>query len=257
MSTILDIHDLSASYDQQEILKHVSIHLEQGQVLGIVGESGSGKTTLLNCILQLDKYLCINGGQLRYKDINLLQLSTKERRQLYRKDIATIFQSSNEMLVPTRRIQDQFYETTKGLFTKKETKEKAISLFEQFALENPERILHSYPFELSLGMAQRVAIALALIHQPKLLLCDEPTSALDVKNANEVMELLRMYKEKEKMSMLLITHHLGLAGKLCDDIAVMYRGEIVEHNSAETIFSTPHHPYTKQLLHALPKVEQV
>ncbi len=172
-------------------------------------------------------------------------------------EIATIFQNSNFTLVPTRKISSQFYETTKGRLTQEETRQKAYLLFEQFKLKNPERIFHSYPFELSIGMAQRVAVSLALMNGPSLLLCDEPTSALDVKSAYEMVRLLKQLKEEKGMTMLVITHNIALAAQLCDRIAVMHQGCIVEVQDTKTLIESPMHAYTKQLLAALPKTEDL
>ena len=176
---ILEVNNVTAGYGDTEVLHDVSLAVYPAEVIGIVGQSGSGKTSLLNCVLQLEPNLEILSGEILYSHQNLLTLNKKEYSRLFQDEIAVIFQNSNFTLVPTRKISSQFYETTRGRLTQGETRQKAYRLFEQLELKNPERIFHGYPFELSIGMAQRVAVSLALMNDPSLLLCDEPTSALD------------------------------------------------------------------------------
>ncbi len=254
---ILEVNNVTAGYGDTEVLHDVSLTVYPAEVIGIVGQSGSGKTSLLNCVLQLEQNLEITSGEILYSNQNLLTLNKKEYRRLFQDEIATIFQNSNFTLVPTRKISSQFYETTKGRLTQEETRQKAYLLFEQFKLNNPERIFHSYPFELSIGMAQRVAVSLALMNDPSLLLCDEPTSALDVKSAYEMVQQLKKLKEEKGMTMVVITHNIALAAQLCDRIAVMHQGCIVEVQDTKTLIESPMHAYTKQLLAALPKTEDL
>ena len=254
---ILEVNNVTAGYGDTEVLHDVSLTVYPAEVIGIVGQSGSGKTSLLNCVLQLEPNLEITSGEILYSNQNLLTLNKKEYRRLFQDEIATIFQNSNFTLVPTRKISSQFYETTKGRLTQEETRQKAYLLFEQFKLKNPERIFHGYPFELSIGMAQRVAVSLALMNDPSLLLCDEPTSALDVKSAYEMVRQLKQLKEEKGMTMVVITHNIALAAQLCDRIAVMHQGCIVEVQDTKTLIESPMHAYTKQLLAALPKTEDL
>lgn len=254
---ILEINNLTAGYNDTEVLHDVSLAVYPAEVIGIVGQSGSGKTSLLNCVLQLEPNLEISSGEILYSHQNLLTLNKKEYRRLFQDEIAVIFQNSNFTLVPTRKISSHFYETTKGRLTQGETRQKAYRLFEKFELKNPERIFHSYPFELSIGMAQRVAVSLALMNDPSLLLCDEPTSALDVKSAFEMVRQLKQLKEEKGMTMVVITHNIALAAQLCDRIAVMHQGCIVEVQDTKTLIESPMHAYTKQLLAALPKTEDL
>ena len=254
---ILELNHVTAGYGDIEVLHDVSLAVYPAEVIGIVGQSGSGKTSLLNCILQIEQNLKVTSGEISHLNQNLLTLNKKEYRRLFRDEISIIFQNSNFTLVPTRKISSQFYETTKGRLTKEETRQKAYRLFEKFELKNPERILHSYPFELSIGMAQRVAVSLALMNGPSLLLCDEPTSALDVKSAYEMVRQLKQLKEDKGMTMLVITHNIALAAQLCDRIAVMHQGCIVEVQDTKTLIESPMHAYTKQLLAALPKTEDL
>ena len=254
---ILELNHVTAGYGDIEVLHDVSLAVYPAEVIGIVGQSGSGKTSLLNCILQIEQNLKVTSGEISHLNQNLLTLNKKEYRRLFRDEISIIFQNSNFTLVPTRKISSQFYETTKGRLTKEETRQKAYHLFEKFELKNPERIFHSYPFELSIGMAQRVAVSLALMNGPSLLLCDEPTSALDVKSAYEMVRQLKQLKEEKGMTMVVITHNIALAAQLCDRIAVMHQGCIVEVQDTKTLIESPMHAYTKQLLAALPNTEDL
>ena len=254
---ILEVNNLTAGYGDTEVLHDVSLAVYPAEVIGIVGQSGSGKTSLLNCVLQLEPNLEISSGEILYSHQNLLTLNKKEYRRLFQDEIAVIFQNSNFTLVPTRKISSQFYETTRGRLTQVETRQKAYRLFEQLELKNPERIFHGYPFELSIGMAQRVAVSLALMNNPSLLLCDEPTSALDVKSAFEMVRQLKQLKEEKGMTMVVVTHNIALAAQLCDRIAVMHQGHIVEVQDTKTLIESPMHAYTKQLLAALPKTEDL
>ena len=254
---ILEVNHVTAGYGETEVLHDVSLAVYPAEVIGIVGQSGSGKTSLLNCVLQLEPNLEISSGEILYSHQNLLTLNKKEYRRLFQDEIAVIFQNSNFTLVPTRKISSQFYETTRGRLTQVETRQKAYRLFEQLELKNPERIFHGYPFELSIGMAQRVAVSLALMNNPSLLLCDEPTSALDVKSAFEMVRQLKQLKEEKGMTMVVVTHNIALAAQLCDRIAVMHQGHIVEVQDTKTLIESPMHAYTKQLLAALPKTEDL
>ena len=254
---ILEVNHVTAGYGETEVLHDVSLAVYPAEVIGIVGQSGSGKTSLLNCVLQLEPNLEISSGEILYSHQNLLTLNKKEYRRLFQDEIAVIFQNSNFTLVPTRKISSQFYETTRGRLTQVETRQKAYRLFEQLELKNPERIFHGYPFELSIGMAQRVAVSLALMNDPSLLLCDEPTSALDVKSAFEMVRQLKQLKEEKGMTMVVVTHNIALAAQLCDRIAVMHQGHIVEVQDTKTLIESPMHAYTKQLLAALPKTEDL
>ena len=254
---ILEVNHVTAGYGETEVLHDVSLAVYPAEVIGIVGQSGSGKTSLLNCVLQLEPNLEISSGEILYSHQNLLTLNKKEYRRLFQDEIAVIFQNSNFTLVPTRKISSQFYETTRGRLTQVETRQKAYRLFEQLELKNPERIFHGYPFELSIGMAQRVAVSLALMNDPSLLLCDEPTSALDVKSAFEMVRQLKQLKKEKGMTMVVVTHNIALAARLCDRIAVMHQGHIVEVQDTKTLIESPMHAYTKQLLAALPKTEDL
>ncbi len=254
---ILELNHVTAGYGDIEVLHDVSLAVYPAEVIGIVGQSGSGKTSLLNCILQIEQNLKITSGEILYLNQNLITLNKKEYRRLFRDEISIIFQNSNFALVPTRKISSQFYETTKGRLTKEETRQKAYDLFRKFELKEPERIFNSYPFTLSIGMAQRVAVSLALMNDPKLLLCDEPTSALDVKSAYEMVQQLKRLKEEKGMTMVVVTHNIALAAQLCNRIAVMYQGRIVEVQETNTLIKNPMHAYTKELLAALPKTEDL
>lgn len=256
MQNILKVTSLSTAYGSKKILEDISFEINRGEILGIVGESGSGKTTIFNSLLGLKPELKILSGDIEFKDKNMLKLSPNEKRKILGKEIGTVFQNSSTSLVATRKIKSQFEETVKNKIniTKSQIKKDALELFNLLSLENPDLIYNSYPFELSGGMQQRVALALSLILKPELLLCDEPTSALDVRVEYDlVKELSRLRKEKN-LAILIITHNLALAKKLCDKIMVVYGGRIMEYRQTKSLIENPLHPYTNNLINAIPKL---
>lgn len=255
MTKLLEIDRLHVSYGNTKILQDISLSIDRGQIVGIVGESGSGKSTLFHAILDLEKDLKVNKGYINFKGINLLEYKEKNKRTIMGPEIGTVFQSSSYSLVPTRKIGKQFEEAVlvHKNWTKEEIKQKSIELFQDFGLKEPEKIYDSYSFELSGGMRQRVSLAIALILSPDLLLCDEPTSALDVQVENEIIKLLARLREEKNIGILLITHNLLLAQYLCDKIIVMYGGRILEYRPAKSLMEEPFHPYSKDLLEAVPK----
>ena len=254
MTKLLELKKLQVSYGNTKILQDISLSLNRGEILGIVGESGSGKSTLLNAIMGLEKDLKIDSGQIVLKGRNLLK-EEKRKNAIFGKEIGIVFQSSSYSLVPTRKIRKQFEEAVLVYenWTKEEIRIKSIGLFKEFGLKEPERVYDSYPFELSGGMKQRVSLAMALILSPELLLCDEPTSGLDVQVEKEIIKLLGKLREEKNIGILLITHNLLLAQYLCDKIIVMYGGRILEYRPAKALIKAPYHPYTKDLLEAVPK----
>ena len=232
---ILEVNHVTAGYGDTEVLHDVSLAVYPAEVIGIVGQSGSGKTSLLNCVLQLEPNLEISSGKILYSHQNLLTLNKKEYRRLFQDEIAVIFQNSNFTLVPTRKICSQFYETTKGRLTQGETRQKAYRLFEKFELKNPERIFHSYPFELSIGMAQRVAVSLALMNDPSLLLCDEPIASLDPKTAENIMDYLKKIVSELKITCIVNLHQVDIAKKYSDRIIALNKGEKIFDDKTERL----------------------
>ena len=262
--TILEVEHLRVTRGGVEILRDVGFSLKRGEVLGIAGESGCGKTTLLRALMLLTDTPFSAGhgsrgqaeGKIRFLGRELGELDQRKLRELRGGEIAMIPQNASLAMDAARTISSLFLETIRahrqGRVTKRESDAYAAELMEKLLLEDPERILRSYPFELSGGMCQRVLIAAAMANHPKLLLGDEPTSALDTKNQQQVLGELELLKEQEQVSMILVSHNLGVLARIADTIAIMYGGKIVEYGAAEQILQSPEHPYTKALLDAVP-----
>jgi oligopeptide/dipeptide ABC transporter ATP-binding protein len=255
---LLDIHHLSAKYPHgREVLHDISLHLHDGEIICIIGESGSGKTTLLNAILGMPGKVEITQGKIIFAGKDLCTLKGEELRSIRGRGIGMIYQEPGAALNPIRKIGSQFYDTMRAhlKISRKEAERKALELLARLELPEPERVLKSCPVQLSGGMNQRVAIALAMALEPALLLADEPTSALDVTvQAQIVEELLKLRKEYGK-TLVVVTHNMGVVAKMADKVSVMYGGRIVEYGYRENILKAPAHPYTRALLAAVPKLD--
>ena len=255
---LLEIRHLSARYPYgREVLHDVSLRLHEGEILCIIGESGSGKTTLLNAVLGMPGKVEITRGEILFAGQNLCAMKGEELRRIRGRGIGMIYQEPGASLNPIRRIGIQFYDTMRAhmKISKKEAEEKALVLLSKMGLPEPERVLKSCPVQLSGGMNQRVAIALAMALEPALLLADEPTSALDVTvQAQIVEELLKLRREYGK-TLVVVTHNMGVVAKMADKVSVMYGGRIVEYGRRDHILKAPAHPYTRALLAAVPKLD--
>lgn len=256
----LIVDRLTVTYGEKLAVDGVSFSLSPGKIYVIVGESGSGKSTLLRTIGGLlTKEGKIVSGDIWMGEQNLIQLSEKEWCEVHGNKMGYIFQNPEQSLSPLAKIGKQFVECqnmhakTAGKKSKKEILEHAEELLKELRFENPQRVLKSYPFELSGGMCQRVAIALAIMNQPSLLLADEPTSALDVASQDMTIETLLALRKKTDLSILLVTHNMEVARRLADEIGVMYQGRIIETGSPEEIWNCPKEDYTKKLLAAIPQ----
>ena len=257
MQELLRIDHLTAGYGGDAVIEDISIRLHTGEVLGIVGESGSGKSTLLKAIAQIRGLSTeIHAGTVSFDTKNLAVLSEGERRRLRGEEIAMVFQYAGASLNPTRQIGTQLVETMRAHtdFSREEIYARATEVFGGMGFTDPRRILATYPFELSGGMAQRAAIALAVILRPQLLLADEPTSALDATIQRQVLDELRALKERTGTAILFITHNIGVVRHIADRVAVMCKGKIVEQGSVNEVLGNPQHPYTQELLAAVPKM---
>ena len=257
MQELLRIDHLTAGYGGDAVIEDISIRLHTGEVLGIVGESGSGKSTLLKAIAQIRGLSTeIRSGSVSFDTKNLAVLSEGERRRLRGEEIAMVFQYAGASLNPARRIGTQLVETMRAHtdLSREEIYARATEVFGGMGFTEPRRILSAYPFELSGGMAQRAAIALAVILRPQLLLADEPTSALDATIQLQVLDELRALKERTGTAILLITHNIGVVRHIADRVAVMCKGKIVEQGSVTDVLGNPQHPYTCELLAAVPKM---
>ena len=238
-------------------LNGVSFSMEEGEVLGIVGESGSGKSVTAYSIMGLTAYPGkLVGGTVRFNGHEIEKMTEKEFRKIRGNEVSIIFQDPMTSLNPVYTIGNQIVEvillhTNK---TKKEAYERARELLELVGINEPSKRLKQYPHELSGGMRQRVMIAIALACEPKLLIADEPTTALDVTIQAQILELMQELRKKLGMSIIMITHDLGVVASMCEKIAVMYAGHIVEYGTADEIFYNPSHEYTKGLIKSIPKL---
>ncbi|KGP73702.1 ABC transporter ATP-binding protein [Pontibacillus yanchengensis] len=259
---VLDIKGLRTSFytDDGEIpaVDHIDIQIHKGEILGIVGESGCGKSVTSLSVMGLipSPPGRIIGGNILFNGENLLDASEKRMRSIRGNEIAMIFQEPMTSLNPLFKIGNQLIEAlrTHRKWSHATYKERAIEMLNLVGLPRAEELLHAYPHQLSGGMRQRVMIAMAMICDPKLLIADEPTTALDVTIQKQILRLMRKLNETMETSIMLITHDLGVVAEVCDRIAVMYAGKIVEQSDAKTIFADPKHPYTKGLLASVPDI---
>ena len=261
---LLSIHGLKTYfYTREGIVKAVdgvSFDIKRGEIFGLVGESGCGKTVTSLSIMRLvsDPPGKIISGHVLFEGENLIAKREDEMRNIRGGKISMIFQDPTSSLNPILTIGDQIMEAIKKhqRLNKKQAKEKAIEIMELVGISNPSLRLREYPFQFSGGMRQRIMISIAISCNPSLLIADEPTTNLDVTIQAQILNLIKKISESSNISILLITHNLGIVAWLCDRVAVMYSGKIVECADAETIFSDPKHPYTKALLECIPKIYQ-
>jgi oligopeptide/dipeptide ABC transporter ATP-binding protein len=259
---LLEVDDLRTYFKTRAGEVHavdgVSFSVERGKTLGIVGESGCGKSvTALSIMGLLPPSGGIISGSIRFEGRELTTMSQRELEDIRGRQIAMIFQDPMTSLNPTLTIGTQIMETMQRHldFSRDEARKRAIELLEEVHIPNARQRLDDYPHRYSGGMRQRVMIAIALSCNPKLLIADEPTTALDVTVQAGILDLLEELREEHQMSMIIITHDMGVVAEAADDIAVMYAGQIVEQTSAEELFDHPEHPYTEALLGALPQLE--
>ncbi len=241
------------------ILRRVSLTVGVGEVHGVVGESGAGKSTIAKAILGIiPSQVKITGGSINFEGENLLSMSARALRSLLGRDIALVPQDPSTALNPSRRIDAQL---TDGLRLKRglsarEARLRALTLLEEVQIRDPERVLRSYPHQLSGGMRQRVLIAAAFGLEPKLVIADEPTTALDVTVQKQILRLIRLLQERHGTSVLFVSHDLGVVAKICDRLTVLYMGRAMEQGTAEEVLSAPRHAYTKALLAANPRYDR-
>ena len=239
-------------------LNDVSIRLKEGEVLGIVGESGSGKSVTAYSLMGLTAHPGkLLGGELHFNGHQVEKMTEKEIRKFRGNEISIIFQDPMTSLNPVYTIGNQITEVIRLHTdkTKQQAKERARELLELVGINEPEKRLKQYPHELSGGMRQRVMIAIALACEPKLLIADEPTTALDVTIQAQILELMMELKDKLGMAIIMITHDLGVVASMCERIAVMYAGRIIEYGTTDDIFYHPKHEYTKGLIRSIPRLD--
>ncbi|SDC26898.1 ABC transporter ATP-binding protein [Pedobacter soli] len=258
---MLNVENLNIDFYNQEdknwfkAVKKISFNVKKGTVLGIVGESGSGKSVTSFSIMSLhDERLAKITGDIDFEDISLLNLNANEIRQIRGNQISMIFQEPMTSLNPVFTCGDQVAEAIilHQKVDKAEAKKQTIALFNEVQLPRPEKIFESYPHQISGGQKQRVMIAMALSCNPKLLIADEPTTALDVTVQKTILQLLLKLKTERNMAMIFISHDLGVVNEIADEVAVMYKGEIVEQGPVKSVFENPQHPYTQGLLACRP-----
>lgn len=255
---MLELNGISVAYRGNVAVKNVSFMVHEREIVGIVGESGSGKSTLIRSIIKLlGNQGQVIAGEILFNQHKLLGLSERDMRQIRGKEIALIVQHPELALDPLWTIDSLFYESMRfhGKISKKQAISRADELLSSLSLKDTARILKSYPFELSGGMCQRVAIAIAMANGPRLLLADEPTSALDVTVQNLVIESMLQMREMFKTAILIVSHNMGVIARIADTVGVMYHGELVEWGNKDDVLNHPIHDYTKALMRATPKMD--
>lgn len=257
---ILSVKNLHATFRTHgksvKAVRGVSFHADQEEILAVVGESGSGKSVLMKSILGLmPENAEVTADQILFMDKDMLKMTPEQLRKMRGKEIAMVFQDPMTALNPVRTIGFHLIEVLKrhrGM-DKGAARKEAIAVLEQVGIPSPEKRLNQYPHEFSGGMRQRVLIAMALCCRPRLLIADEPTTALDVTIQAQILELLKKLQGETGMSIILITHDLGVVASISQRILVMYGGLVMEEGMTEEIFYAPRHPYTRALLQAIPK----
>ncbi len=262
-NTVLEVRNLSLNFHSYlgiaRVLDNVNFSVKQGELFGIAGESGCGKSVTTYSIMKLLPHSAsIESGQILFNDRDLLGLSEKELQGIRGKEISIVFQDPNASLNPSLRIERQIRENYQihSNISKREARQKAITLLEQLKITYPERRLRQYPHELSGGIKQRICFAMALIFHPKILIADEFTTNLDVTMQAEMIKILNELRSSINTSVLFISHDLSLIYQCCDSAAIMYAGQIVEKGRVKDLFKNPLHPYTQGLLEAVPVISK-
>ncbi|GGA64408.1 ABC transporter ATP-binding protein [Ornithinibacillus halotolerans] len=263
MEKILEVKDLHVTFKTYggtvQAVRGVDFHLYKGETLAIVGESGCGKSVTSSAIMRLipSPPGKITAGKIVFKGQDLTRVSERKMRSIRGVDISMIFQDPMTALNPTLTIGTQLIEGLKQhkKISDKDARIRAIEMMELVGIPNPEERMKQYPHQFSGGMRQRIVIAIALICEPELLIADEPTTALDVTIQAQILELFEKIQEVTGVSIILITHDLGVVAKIADRIAVMYAGKIIETGNKREIFYKPQHPYTKGLLNSVPRLD--
>ena len=259
---LLTIKDLELSFKMYEgmsyILKKINLELDGGEKVALVGESGSGKSVTTKLILGLlNQKNVYKNGKIIFNNRDILNLSQNEFKKIRGNNISIIFQDPMAALNPVFKIKTQFHEVNlnySNKISKKDSYIRSCNALEKVSIRDPERVMESYPFQLSGGLAQRVVITMAMINKPELLLADEPSTALDVTVQNQALDLMDDLTRQTNTAVLLITHNMGVVRKFAEKVYVIYRGVIVEEGTKKQIFDNPGHPYTNALLNAIPKL---
>ena len=262
MDKLLEVKDLKVSFfthaGEVKAVGGISYEINHGEIMGIVGESGSGKSveayTIIGLLQSPGKVV---GGEILFEGENVLEYTPEQMEDFRGNKVSMIFQNPMTCLNPVYSIGNQLSEAIlcHQKVDKKEAWDKSIDMLKLVGINNPEKRMKQYPHELSGGMRQRVMIAMGLICNPKLLIADEPTTALDVTIQAQILELIKKLQEERKMSVVFITHNLGVVAEVCDKVSVMYAGKIVEQGTVDDIFYNPSHPYTLGLMRSMPRVD--
>ncbi len=264
MATLLEVENLKTQFFTSagtvKAVDGITYTVDEGETVALVGESGCGKSVSALSILRLIPWPPgkIVDGHIKFDGVDLATLSEEEIRQIRGRDIGTVFQEPMTSLNPVLSINEQLSETLITHFStsKVEARTKALSLLEMVGISDPQRRLDQYPHHLSGGMRQRVMIAMALSCEPKLIIADEPTTALDVTIQAQILELMKELTKRLGVSMIIITHNLGVVARYADRVNVMYAGKIIETGTAMDIYHDPKHPYTLALLNSIPRMDQ-
>ncbi|WED23284.1 ABC transporter ATP-binding protein [Vibrio sp. JC009] len=261
---ILEVKDLETEFSTDDgvvqVLKGVNFQVKRGRTLGLVGESGCGKSVTSMSILGLlpQPYGRVTNGEILYGGEDLLKLPEAEKYKIRGNHISVIFQDPMTALNPVHSIGKQLHEVLilhRPELNKSQRQSFAVEMLTKVKIPDPEKRLNEYPHNLSGGMRQRVMIAMALACKPDILICDEPTTALDVTVQASILDLMIELQNDTGMAMIFITHDLGVVAEICDDVAVMYDGQIVENANIFELFDNPQHPYTKHLLSLVPRLD--
>ena len=263
---VLEVKDLEVTFDTDsevvQVLHGVSFKVKKGKTLGLVGESGCGKSVTSMSIMGLlpKPYGQVVGGEILYNNQDLVTLPPESMYEMRGNSISIIFQDPMTALNPVHSIGKQLMEVLalhRPELKKADRREYAVMMLEKVKIPMPEKRIDEYPHNLSGGMRQRIMIAMALACKPDVFICDEPTTALDVTVQASILELMRDLQQETGMAMLFITHDLGVVAEVCDDVAVMYGGRIVEYADVFELFDYPKHPYTKRLLGLMPSLDHL
>lgn len=259
MDNLLTIENLKVDFRQgskvARAVRGVSVSVREGEVLGIVGESGSGKSVTMKAVMGLlPRGAEVSADALSLHGVDLAGMDEASLRQVRGRITAMIFQDPMTSLNPLLRVERHLTDVLRRSSSGRNLRNQALELMRRVGIPSPEERITQYPHELSGGMRQRVLIAMALACKPRLLIADEPTTALDVTIQAQILDLIKSLQALEKMAVILITHDLGVVARMCDRVAVMYAGLIMEESPIDDLFESPLHPYTNALMHALPAV---
>ena len=256
---MLEIKDLAVQYgNQAPTVEHFNLSMKKGEIISVVGESGSGKTTVIRAVLgALAGAGRVTSGDILFHGESLLKNSKSDWRKIRGSKMSMIFQDCGGTLNPIRKIGSQYVEyiCTHESMAKKEAWNKAVSMLTKMRLPDAENIMNSYPYQLSGGMRQRVGIAMAMTFNPELLLADEPTSALDVTTQAPIVRQMMELRDDFGTGIIIVTHNIGVAAYMADQLIVMHHGKVVDHGTREEVLNNPTSDYTKKLLDAVPEME--